>query len=240
MKISMKNRKIGYTYSSVSGHFAFRKEKSIAFESTLERDLLTLLEFNSSVFDVIEQPLTIEYQNKNDREVTYTPDFLVIFNDPNNNVCSTKLSRKPWLIEVKPRDILIKKFKELKPKFKIAIQYAKENDMAFKIFDESRIRTDYLKRIKFLNRYRNMECEWWWKEWVFNGLKALGGHSTIDELLVFKFRGGNVDRLLALGVIYNLIANRIINTDITETLNFQTKIWINYEHPNYIDYTEKD
>ncbi len=26
----MKNRKIGYTYSSVSGHFAFRKEKSIS------------------------------------------------------------------------------------------------------------------------------------------------------------------------------------------------------------------
>ena len=37
----MKNRKIGYTYSSVSGHFAFRNKKSISFESTLERDLLT-------------------------------------------------------------------------------------------------------------------------------------------------------------------------------------------------------
>ena len=120
MKISMKNRKIGYTYSSVSGHFAFRNEKSIAFESTLERDLLTLLEFNSSVFDVTEQPVTIEYQNKNGREVTYTPDFLVIFNDPNNNVATTKISTNPWLIEVKPREILIKKLKELKPKLKIA------------------------------------------------------------------------------------------------------------------------
>lgn len=120
------------------------------------------------------------------------------------------------------------------------MQYAKENDMRFKIFDESRIRTDYLKRIKFLNRYKNMECEWWWKEWVFNGLESLGGHSTIDELLVFKFRGGTVDRLLALGVVYHLIINKIINADITENLNFETKIWINYEHPNYLDYSEKD
>ena len=71
MKISMKKRKIGYTYGSVSGHFAFRKQKSIAFESTLERDLLTLLEFNDSVHDVIEQPLTIEYINHNGRSVTY-------------------------------------------------------------------------------------------------------------------------------------------------------------------------
>ena len=56
MKISMKKRKIGYTYGSVSGHFSFRKQKSIAFESTLERDLLTLLEFNESVDDGIGQP----------------------------------------------------------------------------------------------------------------------------------------------------------------------------------------
>ena len=77
MKISMKNRKIGYVYGSVSGHFSFRKEKSIAFESTLERDLLYLLEFNDSVIDVEEQPFTIEYTNHNGKLVTYTPDFFV-------------------------------------------------------------------------------------------------------------------------------------------------------------------
>lgn len=122
----MKNRKIGYTYSSVSGHYAFRKEKSIAFESTLERDLLTILEFNSSVFDVTEQPITIEYINKNSREVTYTPDFLVLFNDPNELTNITSVSRKPLLIEVKPRDILIKKWNILKPKFQIATKYANQ------------------------------------------------------------------------------------------------------------------
>ncbi len=240
MKISMKNRKIGYTYSSVSGNYAFRKEKSIAFESTLERDLLTILEFNSSVFNVTEQPLTIEYKNKNERNVTYTPDFLVIFNDPNELTGITSISRKPWLIEVKPRDILIKKWDILKPKFKVAIKYALENDMQFKIFDESRIRTSYLKRIQFLNRYKNMETELWWKDWVFSGLEALGGHSTIDELIAFKFKGGRVEEKLALGVIYHLIANRIINADISQALDSQTNVWINYEHPSYIDFIEEE
>ncbi len=235
----MKNRKIGYTYSSVSGHYAFRKEKSIAFESTLERDLLTILEFNSSVFDVTEQPITIEYINKNSREVTYTPDFLVLFNDPNELTNITSVSRKPLLIEVKPRDILIKKWNILKPKFQIATKYAKSNDMKFKIFDETRIRTPYLKRVQLLNRYKNMETEWWWKEWVFIGLEALGGHSTIDELIVFKFRGGIVDKKLAIGVIYHLIANKILNADISQKLDFQTKIWINYEHPSYINFLEE-
>lgn len=109
MKISTKNRKIGYTYGSVSGHFAFRKEKSIAFESTLERDLLTLLEFNDSVSDVVEQPVTIEYTNENGRDVTYTPDFLVFFNEPDADLL--RMQRKPLLIEVKPRDRLIKDWK---------------------------------------------------------------------------------------------------------------------------------
>ena len=236
MKLSMKNRKIGYTYSSVSGHFAFRNKKSISFESTLERDLLTVLEFNSSVFDVTEQPLTIEYTNKNGRAVTYTPDFLVQFEEPNEMVCINKISRKPWLIEVKPREILKKEWDKLKPKFKIAIKYARENDLIFKVFDETRIRTSYLERIKFLNRYKRMEVDSLWKEWVFQGLEALGGHSTIDELIVFKFRGGKVDEKLALGVIYHLISRKIIKADITENLNMQTEIWLNTEHPNYFNF----
>ena len=153
----MKNRKIGYTYSSVSGHYAFRKEKSIAFESTLERDLLTILEFNSSVFDVTEQPITIEYINKNSREVTYTPDFLVLFNDPNELTNITSVSRKPLLIEVKPRDILIKKWNILKPKFQIATNYAKSNDMKFKIFDETRIRTPYLNPDYAIGKFQSKQ-----------------------------------------------------------------------------------
>ena len=149
----MKNRKIGYTYGSVSGHFSFRKEKSIAFESTLERDLLTLLEFNDSVEDVIEQPLTIEYENHNGRTVTYTPDFLVYFKEP--DAALLRLQRKPLLIEVKPIDKLQKHFQELRPRFKVAVQYAHANDMIFKIYDEKRIRTQYLKNIIFLKRYKN-------------------------------------------------------------------------------------
>ena len=223
MKISMKKRKIGYTYGSVSGHFAFRKQKSIAFESTLERDLLTLLEFNDSVDDVIEQPLTIEYINHNGRNVTYTPDFLVDFKEA--DVSLLKRPRKPLLIEVKPREKLQKHFAELKPKFKVAMQYANANDMIFKIYDESRIRTPYLKNILFLKRYKRLT----YKEEDESNILAYinsSGSLTVEAVIEYLFVSKE-QKSMGLGHIWNLLANKILLCDFSKILNKQTIVWVN-------------
>ena len=223
MKISTKNRKIGYTYGSVSGHFAFRKEKSIAFESTLERDLLTLLEFNDSVSDVIGQPVTIEYTNDNGRDVTYTPDFLVFFNEPDADLL--RLQRKPLLIEVKPRDRLIKDWDKLKKKFQVGIQYAHANDMIFKVYDESRIRNMYLKNILFLKRYKRLEYN---EEDTMsilslvhtNGLLSV--EHILEHLFVTKEQKG-----IALGQIWNMVAHKQLLCSLETPLNIKTLVWIN-------------
>jgi len=223
MKISMKKRKIGYTYGSVSGHFAFRKQKSIAFESTLERDLLTLLEFNDSVDDVIEQPLTIEYVNHNGRNVTYTPDFLVDFKEAEASVL--KRPRKPLLIEVKPREKLQKHFAELKPRFKIAMRYARENDMVFKIYDESKIRTPYLKNIIFLKRYKRLT----YKEEDRSNILAYinsSGSLTIEATIEYLFISKE-QKSMGLGHIWNLLANKILLCNFSKPLNKQTIVWVN-------------
>lgn len=223
MKISMKKRKIGYTYGSVSGHYAFRKQKSISFESTLERDLLTLLEFNDSVEDVIEQPLTLEYTNQNGRTVTYTPDFLVYFREPDTNIL--KLQRKPLLIEVKPREKLKKKFHELRSRFKIATKYAQANDMIFKIYDESRIRTQYLKNIQFLKRYKRLQYPKEDENRILLYSNAVG-NITIEYILeclcISKEQKG-----LIIGHIWQLISNKKLLCNLDEELNLQTEIWIN-------------
>ena len=223
MKISMKKRKIGYTYGSVSGHFAFRKQKSIAFESTLERDLLTLLEFNDSVDDVIEQPLTIEYVNHNGRNVTYTPDFLVDFKEAEASLL--KRPRKPLLIEVKPREKLQKHFAELKPRFKIAMRYARENDMVFKIYDESKIRTPYLKNIIFLKRYKRLT----YKEEDRSNILAYinsSGSLTIEATIEYLFISKE-QKSMGLGHIWNLLANKILLCNFSKPLNKQTIVWVN-------------
>ncbi|MBK2025582.1 hypothetical protein AB9G23_00865 [Francisella philomiragia] len=67
MKIKSNYRDIHYTYSSVSGNYPFRLEKTVSFESTLERDFISLMEFNPVVLDITEQPVTIEYKNSSNR-----------------------------------------------------------------------------------------------------------------------------------------------------------------------------
>lgn len=224
MKISMKSRKIGYTYGSVSGHFAFRREKSIAFESTLERDLLILLEFNDMVLDVIEQPVTIEYVNNNGRAVTYTPDFLVHFRSPVTNNLSGPYA-KPMLIEVKPSEILGKKFHDLRPKFKVGMKYAMENGFVFKIYDEKRIRGQDLKNIQFIARYKHLQYDSNEEERILSHLGAVG-HTAVDHLLTFLYVT-ETQRGIALGQIWNLLANKKIACDMSLPLGQHSVVWLN-------------
>jgi len=219
----MKNRKIGYTYGSLSGVFSFRKEKSISFESTLERDLLTILEFNESVSDVIEQPMTIEYTNSNGRDTTYTPDFLVYFRQP--KAALMKPIYKPMLIEVKPRNIIRKNFEKLKPKFKIGIKYARQNDMIFKIYDEIKIRGQYFKNISFLKRYKNLQYNKDEEERILNHLNLVG-HTEIDHILECLYVTDN-QKGVAIGQIWHLLANKKILCFFGEPLNQRTIVWAN-------------
>lgn len=218
----MKNRKIGYTYGSVSGMCSFRKEKSIAFESTLERDLITMMSFNDSVSDIIEQPITIEYINANDREVTYTPDFLIHFKQPETTIFDTK--RKSLLIEVKPRKTLQKNFQQLKPKFKIAMKYAQQNDMIFKIYDEGRIRGEYFRNISFLKRYQKLQYDESEERRILEYLEMVG-NTAIDHIIEYLY-ATSVQKGMALGHIWHLMANKKIVCHFDQPLNQSTVVWL--------------
>lgn len=231
MKFSHKNRKIGYTYGSLSGVYSFRGEKSIAFESKLERDLLSLLEFDESVIDVTEQPFTIEYENHNGRTVTYTPDFLVEFQAPLTS-CSYDTYRKSLLIEVKTDDILFKKFSELRPKFKTGIRFAKANDMIFKIFSESRIRTPKLKNLQMIARYKRYQYSNDEENRILDHLQNVG-HTRVDHLLCFLYITEE-QRSIALGQIWQLVWNKKVGCDLTIPLNMNTIVWLKIDE----DYEE--
>lgn len=224
MKISTKNRKIGYTYGSVSGNFSFRKEKSIAFESLLEKDLLTLLEYNQTVLDVIEQPVTLEYINDNGREASYTPDFLVYFKTSNRSRTFSSYDR-PLLIEVKPHDVLLKKFNELRPKFKMAMKYAIENGFTFKIYDEKRIRGVYFRNISFVERYKTLQYDSHEEKHILSHLNKLG-QTSIDQLLAYLY-ASKTQQGIAIGQIWNMLANHKIACDMYIPLTQNTTIWKN-------------
>lgn len=134
-------RRIPKNYRNVTGVASHRKSTGKAmFESTLERDFLTLLEFDSCVESFEVQPLTIHWYDMMDKKRSYTPDVLVYFHD----------SRKTTLYEVKYRSDMRKNWPDLKPKFKSALRFARDKGWRFKIITESEIRSVRLKNAKFL------------------------------------------------------------------------------------------
>jgi len=135
-------RKIPKNYRNVTGVSPHRKAVGEAqYESTLERDFLTLLEFDPNVESFEVQPVTIEWKGANRKKRRYTPDALVHYKHG---------IAEPILYEVKYRKELKKKWPELRPVFKAAIHYTKEHGWRFKLITDTEIRTTYLSNARFL------------------------------------------------------------------------------------------
>lgn len=228
MKISMKKRKIGYTYGTSSGVYSFRNEKSIQNESPLEKDFIQLMDNNPNVVDIEGQPITLIDERYKGNKGDYTPDFLVFF----KTSLYSSIQIKPLLVEVKPNDKLKKKWTDLKPKFKNAIKYSKEQDYQFKIFNETRIRTQEFYNISFLNRYKDHIYDVEEITIILNHLKNFG-QTTLEHLIthlfVTDFQRGN-----AIGLIWHLVSLNVISCDLSIKLTNQTVLWLNNNEEEYL------
>lgn len=137
-------RRIPKNYRSVTGITAARKAVGQAqFESTLERDLLTLLEFSPEVRQFEVQPVTLTWSDGT-RKRRYTPDALALFEHQSG------VEPTPMLYEIKYRDDLRAGWKELRLKFRAAVRFAKAQGWRFKLITEREIRTPYLANAQFL------------------------------------------------------------------------------------------
>lgn len=219
-------RKIKPTKRSVSGFFSFRGEESIPYESTLERDFIMLKAADDSVSRIIAQPTQIAFSYPGSPEYKYTPDFLVFYDNPNDIL--DWQARKPELIEVKPRAELQKNFHKWKPKFKQALKFAKENDFTFHFADESRIRTQTLKNLQFLDRFKRFPYTHYDTDCLNRLVDTLlvFGHSSITDLINSIYKGQS-RRGEALAQVWHLIAIQRLACDLTRDLNTHTEIWVN-------------
>lgn len=144
-------RKIPLSSRSITGKRPSRKTNIIhQFESTLERDLLTLLEFDDEVENYLVQPLIIKYLHQG-KFRRYTPDMLVYY--------KAILNKNPLLVEIKYGEELERKKEVLAPKFDAPKKYASEKGYDFKVITEKDIGTVYLQNIKFLSRYQSTIIE---------------------------------------------------------------------------------
>lgn len=222
-------RKSQTVYGSVSGHYAFRNEKIIWHESTLERDFLRRAEFNDSVLDVISQPVEIPYTTKTGKETTYTPDFLVTFSS--DRFYHPECVPSPILAEIKPNAKLQKEWDFLKVKFKAGLAYAKQQGWIFHIYDENRIRDQYLTNINFLRRFHKGQYSPEILDELERTLKAIG-HCRINELPAHIFNSeSNV--LMGISHTWHLIATKRIACEMQQPLSNNTLIWINDSTAKY-------
>lgn len=214
-------RKIRPTRRSVSGIFSFRAQQSIPFESTLERDFLIRKEFSRIVLEIIPQPVQIPFTALNGRAYTYTPDFLVYYRAEDYPWGE---GMRPLLIEVKPREELQENWRDMKPKFKAALRYARLQGWDFRIQDESRIRDQMFQNIMFLQRYKRMQFPTEETRWILANLGEMG--QAPFQYLVGRHFCGIADAAVGVSHLWHMLATGLLECDMTLPLANTTVLWV--------------
>lgn len=207
-------------HRSITGLVASVKNKTMrAHESTLERDLLFLLEFDLNVKTYEEQPVRIEFQDAEGRPHTYTPDVLVTYR---TDIEPAK-RMPPLLCEVKYRKDLFADWQHLKPKFKAARSYARERGWQFSILTEQEIRTPLLENARFLLPYRRLELDW---EQAHLLLRMTGElREATPESLLLACNKEQMERARLLPMLWHLVSIGMVGADLNLKLTMHSPIW---------------
>lgn len=191
------------------------------YESSLERDLLHLLDFDNCVEFYCEQPVTIEYMHAGVVR-HYTPDVLAYY----RNDLEASATVKPTLYEVKYRADLWRNWAELKPRFMAALRYADQQGWRFKLLTEREIRTDYLTNVQFLRQYTGPgEQVFQVDQHLLMSLLRDARLTTGEELLLMA-TDDRTKRAELLYTLWSLVAVGLISCDLTRKLSLQTELWI--------------
>ncbi len=135
-------RKIKKSYISCVGYFkSYKNNNQVAFESILERDFFTILEFEDDVLSYEEQPFRINYK-LNGASTRYTPDVLVTYKNGSQKVFEVKYQN-----EIDSSEELQHKLSVLKD------EIFEQKSLSFEIFTDINLNDKYLKTYTFLYRY---------------------------------------------------------------------------------------
>ncbi len=214
-------RVVPKNYRSLTGLVPNSRTQSMtAFESSLERDFLLLLDFDPDVKCFEEQPVKIIYDDANGRRRTYTPDVLVRYRNDSPQAKHTK----PLLCEVKYRDDLRQHWAEYRPKFRAAGRYARQQGWRFRLVTERHVRTPYLENVKFLRPYRTLPVNDSYRTQLLSTLATLEATDPASLLAaVFEDRWQQAQLL---PMLWQLVATRQIGADLEQPLTMQSGLWL--------------
>ncbi|MCP1297620.1 TnsA endonuclease N-terminal domain-containing protein [Chryseobacterium sp. S0630] len=210
-----KVREIGLSNLSLTGNIYSAKANEIVnFESSLERDYIYLLEYDTKVYKYYEQPLKIYYGNNQ----YYVPDFFVKYHSKDV---------KSELIEVKYLIDLAENKEKYRPKFEAAQAFCSDNGLKFKIITEEKIRNGYrLQNAKFLLGYRNPKVGFddgfmTILEKIIENHQPISIQETLDLAITCEEKKAEL-----LYVLLHMLSKRYINFDETTKLTMDTTIFL--------------
>jgi hypothetical protein len=211
-------RQIPPNRMSITGHHASHKtDRSHGFESTLERDFITLLEFDLTVVDYDEQPVRIHYRGADGRQHPHTPDFLVHFDQQRTP------GRRSRLFQVKYDADLREKWIQLKPGLLAASRYAKSKGWDFEIITERKIRSSYLDNARFLLPYVRYAPNAQDAKLL---LEALGeARETTAQGLLSAIYLDTENQAQLVPTLWNLVGTRRIGIDLEQPLTMASRLW---------------
>jgi hypothetical protein len=191
-----------------------------AFESSLERDFLLLLDFDPDVAFYEEQPLKITYPDAKGRRRTYTPDVLVRYRIDPLEV------RRPQILlcEVKYRDDLRQHWTDYRPKFRAAQRYARQQGWRFRLVTERHVRTPYLDNVKFLRSSQAISVNTSYRTRILSALWEL--EETDPASLLLALSQDRWQQAEIFPMVWQLIAIRQIGADLSQPLTMQSRIWL--------------
>jgi hypothetical protein len=188
----------------------------VPYESSLERDLCYLLEFDRAVRCYEAQPVEIRYERPDGRRVRGFPDFRVVF--------SAESGRSAEILDVKYRAEIRERWAELKPRFRAACRYARERGEIYRLQTDTEIRVPSLVRAKFLYRYLNTPPD---ERALVAFRTTLHAHRrTTPEALLQLCFSRDAERAGALPTLWSMVANGAIGADPERPLTMQSLLWL--------------
>ncbi|AFD27805.1 heteromeric transposase endonuclease subunit TnsA [Deinococcus gobiensis] len=203
-------RKIGKSHRAVNGTLvSSRAVGGAQFESTLERDFYTLLEFDPAVESYVTQPLQIMFRTPSGARRRYTPDTLVHYLD----------GRRPGLFEVKYVEDVRQKRMEMAWRFRAAADHARQQGWTFTLVTEKALRGQFLENARFLLPFARRVVDADRRQVLLGWLLSETTPRALLEGLPTMERGQ------WLPVLWHLVATRAIGCDLQSPLNMDARIW---------------
>jgi hypothetical protein len=191
----------------------------VQYESSLEEDFASVLEFNIGVIKYVEQPVKIEFKNESGKQCSYTPDFVAFYRKDRQDYKSLP----PQLFEVKRRQDIKRSWVDLKPKFIAALKFADKKGWKFKIITEQEIYSPYFINAKFLLPYMRQTPEIGLVNTILDTLEYLDSGTPSEILAVAS---NDLDRKITLiPALWYLIGQRMIGCDLNNKLTMESDIW---------------